>query len=190
MEQITQEQRNLFNPYKNVSLVFEKRLEDKDNAYISLEKDISFDKESFSEENFDQTIEISLSDLICNPIAHRNDIHPKANLVLQGCKLTLTLFSGQPEWRGRAESPQAISFTKSNNGYKACLHVKAKDSAYLHTFLVAMGQSSTLSIKVDLLCDDSEFAKLEEKKGVDVIVHKLSISFNLPGLDSIIQSLK
>lgn len=187
MEEITQEERNLFNPYKNVSLIFAKKLEDKDNAYIGFNSDIRFDEESFSEKNFKQHIEVSISDMLGSPLEHRNDIHPLANEVIQNCKLNLVIFTGKPEWK--AQGPQSISFTKKASGYDAFLRVKAKDSAYLNTFLSAMGQSTELSIKVDLLCDDSAFSRLEHEKGIEVIVHGLSMSFNLPSLDSIIQSL-
>jgi hypothetical protein len=187
MEEITQEQRNLFNPYKNVSLIFTKKLEDKGNACIGFNSDIRFDEESFSENNFKQNIEVSISDMVGSPLEHRSGIHPLANEVIQNCKLNLVIFTGKPEWK--SQSPQSISFTKKANGYSAFLLVKAKDSAYLNTFLSAMGQSTELSIKVDLLCDDSAFSRLEHEKGIEVIVHGLSISFNLPSLDSIIQSL-
>lgn len=53
-----------------------------------------------------------------------------------------------------------------------------------------MGQSTEVSIKVDLLCEDSAFSRLEDEKGTQIIVHGLSMSFNLPTVDSIMQSLK
>lgn len=187
MEEITQEERNLFNPYKNVSLIFTKKLEDKGNACIGFNSDIRFNEESFSEENFKQTIEVSISNMVCEPLEHRNDIHPLANKVMQNCKLSLVMFTGRPEWK--ADSPQSISFTKKGSSYGAFLHVKAMDSVYLNAFLSAMGQSTELSIKVDLLCDDSLFDTLEDEKGIQAIVHGVSMSFSLPSLDSIKQSL-
>lgn len=188
MKTISQEERNLFNPYKNVSLIFTKKLEDKGNACIGFNSDIGFDEESFSEKNFKQNIEVSISDMVGSPLEHRNDIHPLANEVIQNCKLNLVIFTGKPEWK--AKSPQSISFTKKASGYSAFLLMKAKDAAYLNTFLSAMGQSNELSIKVDLLCDDYAFSRLECEKSIEVIVHGLSMSFNLPSLDSIMQSLK
>lgn len=187
MKTISQEERNLFNPYKNVSLIFKKKLEDKDSACVSFNSDIRFDEDSFSEDNFKQTIEVSILDMVGDPLEHRNDIHPLANKVIENCKFNLVIFTGRPEWK--ADSPQSISFTKKENGYRASLHVKAADSAYLNAFLCAMGQSTELSIKVDLLCDDSAFDRLEDEKGIQAIVHGLSMSFGLPSLDSIIQSL-
>jgi hypothetical protein len=177
------EQRNLFNPYRNVSLIFKKKLEDKDNACVSFNSDISFDEDNFSEENFKQTIEVSISDMVGEPLEHRNDIHPLANKLIQGCKLNLVMFTGRPEWE--ADSPQSISFTKKGNSYRAFLHAKARDSVYLN----ALGQSTELSVKVDLLCDDSLFDGLEDEKGIQAVVHGLSISFSLPSVDSIMQSL-
>jgi hypothetical protein len=187
MTKITQEERNLFNPYKNVSLIFAKKLEDKDNACIGFNSDIRFDTESFGEKNFKQNIEVSISDMVGSPLEHRNDIHPLANEVIQNCKLNLVIFTSEPE--RKAQSPQSISFTKKGSRCDAFLHVKAKDSAYLNTFLSAMGQSTELSIKVDLLCDDSVFSSLEHGKSIEVVVHGLSMSFNLSSLDSIMQSL-
>jgi len=182
MEEITQEQRNLFNPYKNVSLIFKKKLEDKDATCVSFNSNIRFDEESFSEENFIQTIEVSISNMVCEPLEHRNDIHPLANKAMQSCKLSLVMFTGRPECK--ADRPQSISFTKKGSSYGAFLHIKVMDSIYLNTFLSAMGQSTELSIKVDLLCDDSTFAGLEEK-GIQAIVHGLSMSFGLSSIDSI-----
>jgi len=187
MKTISQEQRNLFNPYKNVSLIFKKKLEDKDATCVSFNSNIRFNEESFSEENFKQTIEVSISNMVCEPLEHRNDIHPLANKVMQNCKLSLVMFTGRPEWK--ADSPQSISFTKKGSSYGAFLHVKVMDSAYLNAFLSAMGQSTELSIKVDLLCDDSLFDTLEDEKGIQAIVHGVSMSFSLPSLDSIKQSL-
>ena len=187
MKIISQEERNLFNPYKNVSLIFAKKLEEKGNACIGFNSEIRFDEESFSKKKFKQNIEVSISDMVVSPLEHRNDIHPLANEVIHNCKLNLVIFTGSRKWK--AQSPQSISFTKKASGYSAFLLVKAKDLVYLNTFLTAMGQSNELLIKVDLLCDDSAFSRLEYEKSIEVIVHGVSMSFNLPSPDSIIQSL-
>jgi hypothetical protein len=187
MEEITQEERNLFNPYRNVSLIFKKKLQDKDNAYISFSSEIRFDEESFSEENFKQAIEVEISNMTNDPMGHRNSIHPIANRVMHECKLDLVLLSWELE--SSENSPQSISFSKKKSGYRASLYVKVKNPAHLNAILLAMNQSKGLSIKLDLLCDDSTFSKLEEEKGVQVIVHGMSMSFNLPTMDAIMQSL-
>jgi len=183
MKYITQECRNLFNPYKNVSLIFKKKLKGKGDACISFNSDIRFNEESFSEENFKQAIEVSIEDMVNDPLEHRENIHPLANKAMRICKLNLVLFAGQPEWK--TESPQSVNFVKKESSYQAFLSVKVKDPAYLNAFLIALGQSSELSFMVDLLCDDSAFSRLEDEKNIEVIAHGFSISFNLPSLDSI-----
>jgi hypothetical protein len=171
-------QRNLFNPYRNVSLIFKKKLSDKDNACVSFESDIRFDEDSFHEDNFKQNIQISVPDLQNDPILHRNKIHPCANIVAQNCKLELVLFSGQPSWaRG---NPQEISFTKKEDSYSAFLYCKIKDASHLNNISSNLNQNVELSVKLDLLCDDAEFINLEKNAGLKAIVHSLSISFNLP----------
>jgi hypothetical protein len=188
MKAISQEEVNLFNPYRNVSLIFKKKLSDKDNAYIGFNSEIGFDAESFSEENFNQSMEVEISNMANAPLGHRNSIHPIANKVMQGCRLNLVLFSGAHEVSG--ESPQSISFSKNANGYGASLFAKVKSPMHLNAILLGMGQSRELSIKVDLLCDDSTFSRLGEGEGIQVIVHGMSISFNLPTVDSVLESLR
>ena len=180
---ILDEQRNLFNPYRNVSLIFKKKLNDKDNACVSFESDIRFDEDSFHEDNFKQNIQISVPDLQNDPIVHRNKIHPCANKVAQSCKLELVIFSGNPSWaRG---NQQEISFTKKEGGYSAFLYSKVKDAAYLNAISSNLNKNSELSVKLDLLCDDSEFMNLEKNAGLKAVVHGLSISFNLPKLEEL-----
>ena len=188
MEKITQVQRNLFNPYKNVSLIFTKKLQDKDNAYIGFVSEISFDEEDFRDENFKQNLQIDISGMSSIPRDHRNGIHPLANRAMQSCKLNLVLIAG--ERKSNTRSPQSISFSKKENGYKATLCAKVKDPSHLHAILASINQSTELSVKIDLLCDDVEFSKLEVEKDIEVIVFALSMSFNLPSIDSIMESLK
>jgi hypothetical protein len=185
---INQEEQNLFNPYRNVSLIFKKKLQDQNNAYISFSSEISINEESFSEENFKQAIEVEISNMTNDPMGHRNSIHPVASRVMHECNLDLVLFSRELE--SSEKSPQSISFSKKESGYRASLFVKVKNPAHLNAILLGMNQSRELSIKLDLLCDDSTFSKLEEEKGAQVIVHGMSMSFNLPTMDAIIQSLK
>jgi hypothetical protein len=188
MKTITQGQRNLFNPYKNVSLIFKKKLSNKDNACMSFDSEISFDEEDFSEENFKQNLQVDISDMSNVHLEHRNDIHPLANGAMRSCKLNLVLIAG--EHQSNTGSPQSINFSKKENGYNASLYAKVKDPSHLSAILASMNQSTELSIKIDLLCDDFAFARLEDEKGIQVIVHALSMSFNLPSIDSIMQSLK
>jgi hypothetical protein len=188
MNKITQVQRNLFNPYKNVSLIFKKELGEKNNACIGFDSEISFDEEDFSDENFKQNLQIDISGMSSIPREHRNDIHPLANRVMQTCKLNLVLIAG--ERKSSIGSPQSISFSKKENGYRASLYAKVKDPSHLSAILASINQSTELSVKIDLLCDDAEFAKLEVEKGIEVIVFALSMSFNLPSIDSIMESLK
>jgi hypothetical protein len=111
------------------------------------------------------------------PRDHRNGIHPLANRAMQSCKLNLVLIAG--ERKSSARSPQSISFSKKENGYKASLYAKVKDPSHLSAILASINQSTELSVKIDLLCDDAEFAKLEVEKDIEVIVFALSMSFNL-----------
>ncbi|MBU3606868.1 hypothetical protein [Polynucleobacter nymphae] len=183
MHKITEEQRNLFNPYRNVSFIFKKKLNDKDNTCVTFESDIRFDEDTFHEDNFSQNIQISIFDLRNDPMEHRNKIHPIANEVARNCKLELVLFTGQPAWaRG---NPQEISFTKKEGGYSAFLYSKVKDVAYLNAISSNLNKNSELSVKLDLLCDDSEFINLEKNAGLKAVVHGLSISFNLPKLEEL-----
>jgi hypothetical protein len=76
------------------------------------------------------------------------------------------------------------------SGYGAFLMAKVNDPAYINTLLSSFNQSTEVSIKIDLLCDDSTFANLDVEKRIEVIVHGLSISFNLGSVDSIIDSIK
>lgn len=180
---ILDEQRNLFNPYRNVSLIFKKKLNDKDNACISFESDIGFDEDSFHEDNFKQNIQISIPDLQNDPIVHRNKIHPCANKVAHNCKLELVIFSGNPSWaRG---NPQEMSFTKNNDGYSGFLYVKVKDAAFINAISSNLTKNSEVSVKIDLLCDDDEFMNLEKGAGLRAIAHGLSISFNLPHFEEV-----
>ena len=188
MNKITQEQRNLFNPYKNVSLIFKKKLSNKDNACIRFDSEIRFDEEDFSEENFKQNLQIDISDITNSPLEHRNAIHPLANRSMRSCKLNLILIAG--EHQSNTRSTQSINFLKKENGYNASLYAKVRHPAFLSSILASISQTNELSIKIDLLCDDSTFARLEDEKSIEVIVHGLSISFNLPTADSIIKSLK
>lgn len=137
MEKITQAERNLFNPYKNVSLIFKKKLQDKNNAYIRFDSEISFDKESFSEENFEQTVEVSIDDMDGNPLEHRNDLHPLANRAMQNCKLNLVMFTGGAE--SKSGNPQSISFTKKESGYRAFLYEKGKEFGLFKCFFERHG---------------------------------------------------
>ena len=185
---ISDEQRNLFNPYRNVSCIFKKKLEEKDNVCIAFESDVRFDVDDFSQESFKQSIQLDIANLVSDPMAHRNEIHPIANRVMQECKLNLVLYSGDSEWSKSAQ--QTIQFSKKENGYGAFLMAKVNDPAYLNTLLSGFNQSTEVSMKIDLLCDDSSFARLGEEKSIEAIVHGLSISFNLGGIDSIIESIK
>lgn len=181
MQIITDELRNLFNPYRNVSLIFKKKLKDKDNVCISFESDVRFDVDDFSHDSFKQSLSIDIAGLVNDPILHRNEIHPIANKIMPECKLNLILYSGHPESARGVQ--QTISFSKRDEGgYGAFLMAKVNDPAYLNTLLSSCNQSTELSIKIDLLCDDSSFAKLDEEKRIEVIVHGLSMSFNLDTL--------
>ena len=181
MEEITQEQRNLFNPYRNVSFIFKKKLNDKDNACETFESEIRFNEDTFHEDNFSQNLQMSIANLQNEPLVHRNKIHPIANKVAKNCKLELVMFSGQPSWaRG---NPQEISFTKKDDFYSAFLYCKIKDASYLNNISSNLNKNTELSVKLDLLCDDSEFINLEKNKGLRAIVHSLSISFNLPDFE-------
>jgi hypothetical protein len=181
------EQRNLFNPYKNISLIFKKKFQEKDNAYICFNSSIKFDEENFNEKNFKQNIQVDIFDMINAPIEHRNSIHPFANKVMENCKLSIAMFDGKAQ--SGAISPQMIIFTKKENGYNAFLSTKVSNPIHLSAILASMNQSTELSIKIDLLCDDSAFSKLEDEKTLQVIVHELSMSFNLPTIDTVIKSL-
>ena len=97
MQIVTDELRNFFNPYRNVSLIFKKKLEDKDNVCISFESDVRFDVDDFSEDSFKQSMHIDITDLANDPLLHRNEIHPIANKLMHECKLNMALYSGQPE---------------------------------------------------------------------------------------------
>ena len=188
MEKISDELRNLFNPYRNISCIFKKKLEDKDNVCISFESDVRFDVDDFSQDNFKQSMQIDIAGLVNDPMLHRNEIHPIANKVMHECKLNLVLYSGQSELTRDAQ--QTIAFSKKGSGYSAFLMAKVNDPAYLNTLLSSFNQSTEVSIKIDLLCDDSTFANLDVEKRIEVIVHGLSISFNLGSVDSIIDSIK
>ena len=188
MQIVTDELRNLFNPYRNVSLIFKKKLKEKDNVCISFESDVRFDVDDFSEDSFKQSMHIDIIGLVNDPMPHRNEIHPIANKLLQECKLNLVLHSGQSESAGGVQ--QTITFSKKQSGYGAFLMAKVNDPAYLNTLLSSFNQSTEVSIKIDLLCDDSSFAKLDEEKRIEVIVHGLSVSFNLGDINAIIESIK
>jgi len=179
MEKITQEQRNLFNPYKNVSLIFKKKLDKNNNPYVSFNSEIRFDENDFAEENFKQSMHIEINGMNNEPISHRNEIHPLANAVMQYCNLNLVVLSGEDEWA--SNNPQCMGITKKDNLYSASLYTKVKN-IYLNAILTSINQSNELSIKVDLLCDDSEFSRLENEQHIQVIVHGLSMSFNLPSI--------
>lgn len=188
MQIVADELRNLFNPYRNVSLIFKKKLKDKDNVCISFESDVRFDVDDFSEDSFKQSMHIEITGLVNDPMLHRNEIHPIANKQLYGCKLNLVLHSGRSDSAERVQ--QTIAFSKKESGYGAFLMAKVNEPAYLNALLSGFNQSTEVSIKIDLLCDDSSFAKLDEEKRIEVIVHGLSISFNLGGIDAIIESIK
>ena len=185
---VTDELRNLFNPYRNVSCIFKKKLGEKDNVCIAFESDVRFDVDDFSQESFKQSMQIDIAGLVNDPMLHRNEIHPIANKIMQECKLNLVLYSGHSEWSRGAQ--QTIQFFIKENGYGAFLMAKVNDPAYLNTLLSGFNQCTEVSIKIDLLCDDSSFARLDKEKRIEAIVHGLSISFNLGGIDSIIESIK
>jgi hypothetical protein len=92
---IFEEQRNLFNSYRNFSCIFKKKLKEKDNVCIAFESDVRFHVDDFSQDSFKQSMQIDIANLVNDPMLHRNEIHPIANKVMQGCKLNLVLYSGQ-----------------------------------------------------------------------------------------------